>query len=78
MMVVYIILGILGYILVASLVFILYSQMYNSKSFETLFAAISWPVSLPFCLMHILFMCVAFVVRWTAERIENLFKKKES
>lgn len=78
MTVVYIILGILGYILVSSLVFILYSQMYNGKNFETLFAAIAWPISLPFCFMHILFMCVAFLVRWLAERIEDLFKKKES
>ena len=75
---VYIILGVLGYILVSSLVFILYSQMYSGKNFETLFAAMAWPISLPFCFKHILFMCVAFLVRWTAERIEDLFKKKES
>jgi hypothetical protein len=69
---VYIILGILGYILVASLIHLFYRLFLNLND---IFLAVVWPITFPGLFIYSLFILLAFVIKWTSNKIEQLYKK---
>lgn len=73
MIVLYIILGFIGYILVASIIGILYTNMFDAP--DILFAAVLWPITFPFVFVYIIMMLLAALVKWTTIKMEKLYKK---
>jgi hypothetical protein len=69
---VYIILGILGYILVASLIHLFYRLFLNLND---IFLAVVWPITFPGLFIYSLFILFAFAIKWTSNKIEQLYKK---
>lgn len=73
MIVVFIILCILGYILIAGVVNIIYRHMFKDSS-DVLFASVLWPVTFPIVIVYVIFMLLSAAVRWTGRWIEELFQ----
>lgn len=69
---VYIILGILGYILVVSLIHLFYRLFLNLND---IFLAVVWPITFPGLFIYSLFILLVFVIKWTSNKIEQLYKK---
>lgn len=69
---VYIILGILGYILVASLIHFFYRVFLNMND---IVLAVAWPLTFPALFIYFLFILFAFSIKWTSNKIEQLYKK---
>ena len=74
MTILYIILGILGYILIGSLSYIMYRYLVDD---DTIFWAIVWPVSLPLYILAIFLMGMSTAIKWLSDKIEGIFKKKD-
>ena len=74
MIVLYVILGLLGYILVASLVSGIYRNVIKNSE-DALWTGAMWPVTLPFILLWAVTIPFIYVIRWLSGKISDFIQK---
>lgn len=74
MIVLYVILGLLGYILVASLVSGIYRNVLNNGE-EALWTGAMWPVTVPFIIVWALFLPIIYSITWLSGKISDFIQK---
>ena len=72
MIAVYIILGILGYILMTGLIHLFYRLF---MGIDDIVLAVVWPLSFPALFIYTLYILLVFSIKWAGGRIKQLYNK---